>query len=382
MNKKTEKYLKGRFRDYYRLYENININKDKEREFAFIKWDDNMIRHKSKRNIGDINTYLSNKDYKHIYYSSARYKKPEKSEMDKKIRKGTDLIFDLDADHLERVNEEDITHSKMLKEVKKELKNLIEILEKNLNYNDYTIYFSGGRGYHIHIRKERIQKLTSDERKEITKYITIPNLKLEDLIKKGNSYQIKSDQINEIKHYGGWGKELKDESLNTLKQIKNSKNPQEKASQIKGIGKKKSKKIINNINRNIELLKLGLYDSNNIKKILENKLSEIKNNKTAHIDKPVTYDVNRLIRCPNSLHGKTGLKVTRIDNKEQLEKFKPFKDAVPERFKNNDLKVKITTEETETIGINEKLKIKPNEEKTLKEHKSIYLLLNEKAELP
>ncbi len=46
-----------------------------------------------------------------------------------------------------------------------------------------------------------------------------------------------------------------------------------------------------------------------------------------HVDPPVTTDVKRLIRLPDSLHGKTGLRVTRVPI-DRLEEFDPTVDAV------------------------------------------------------
>ncbi len=46
-----------------------------------------------------------------------------------------------------------------------------------------------------------------------------------------------------------------------------------------------------------------------------------------HIDPPVTADVKRLIRLPNSIHGKTGFRVTVVDL-DKLEGFDPLVDAV------------------------------------------------------
>ena len=46
-----------------------------------------------------------------------------------------------------------------------------------------------------------------------------------------------------------------------------------------------------------------------------------------HIDPPVTADIKRLIRLPNSLHGKTGLRVTPVSI-DRLEDFDPSIDAV------------------------------------------------------
>jgi Eukaryotic and archaeal DNA primase small subunit. len=45
------------------------------------------------------------------------------------------------------------------------------------------------------------------------------------------------------------------------------------------------------------------------------------------IDERVTVDIHRLIRFPNSIHGKTGLKVVPIKY-EDIYKFEPFRDAL------------------------------------------------------
>ena len=44
-------------------------------------------------------------------------------------------------------------------------------------------------------------------------------------------------------------------------------------------------------------------------------------------DEPVTADVRRLIRCPGSLHGGSGLRVTSLSLRD-LEDFDPLQDAV------------------------------------------------------
>ena len=44
-------------------------------------------------------------------------------------------------------------------------------------------------------------------------------------------------------------------------------------------------------------------------------------------DEPVTADVRRLIRCPGSLHGGSGLRVTPLTLRD-LEDFDPLQDAV------------------------------------------------------
>jgi DNA primase small subunit len=55
-------------------------------------------------------------------------------------------------------------------------------------------------------------------------------------------------------------------------------------------------------------------------------------------DEPVTSDIKRLIRLPSSLHGKTGFKVVPLE-REELDKFDPFRDAAPEAFGDRDVRV-------------------------------------------
>lgn len=378
MNKKTLKYLKGRFKDYYRLSSQINIPNLEQRELGFITWDDKMVRHKSKRRIGNIKSYVSNSSFKHMYYSSAKYKKPSERDMKEKERIKTDLIFDLDADHLNRVDENNISHPEMLKEVKKDLKNLVEIIEYDFNYRDFEIYFSGGRGYHLHIRNYEKNDLTSEEREELVSYIQGSNLSFEDILRESNKYNLLSEDINEIKNYGGWGRKTIEKSIDKLEKIKNSNKSRQKAREINGIGEKKSKELVNNINEELELLKLGLFRTNRVKKVVEEAFNDILKEKTANIDEPVTTDLNRLIRMPDSLHGKTGLKVTKV-NKNNLDNFKPFREAIPQNFRNNKIKVK-PKENIERI-LNKEINIEKEKVKELKEYDAIYLMLNDKVEL-
>lgn len=57
-----------------------------------------------------------------------------------------------------------------------------------------------------------------------------------------------------------------------------------------------------------------------------------------HIDPPVTADVKRLIRLPNSLHGKTGFVVRPVDL-DELEEFDPLTDALA--FGEEPVKVRV-----------------------------------------
>jgi DNA primase small subunit len=69
----------------------------------------------------------------------------------------------------------------------------------------------------------------------------------------------------------------------------------------------------------------------------------------APIDEPVTTDVNRLIRLPGSLHGGTGLVVTRID-RDGVDAFDPLVDAVPSTFRDQEIAVSVADPGLVEIG--------------------------------
>src|SRR2546428_1360589 len=92
--------------------------------------------------------------------------------MEEKGWLGADLVFDLDADHILRVK--GMAYEVMLEEVKSEVAKIVDqYLLADFGFDDDAILitFSGGRGYHIHVRDPRAWELHSHERPEIADYI-------------------------------------------------------------------------------------------------------------------------------------------------------------------------------------------------------------------
>ena len=90
------------FQDYYStrfaLKDFSSIDK---REFGFSFFDKKFVRHKVFSSILELKDFLSVSSPYNVYYSSAYYEYPD-LEMDQKDWIGSDLIFDIDADHLLR----------------------------------------------------------------------------------------------------------------------------------------------------------------------------------------------------------------------------------------------------------------------------------------
>ncbi len=99
----------------------------------------------------------------HVYSSSAKYENPDTFIMEykKKGWLGSDLIFDIDYDHLKKPT---------LKEARRQADKLLVILEDQLGFKKILYVDSGSRGFHIHIYDDCVQKLDNAERREIADF--------------------------------------------------------------------------------------------------------------------------------------------------------------------------------------------------------------------
>lgn len=279
-------YIKKKFYQYYSKHTPILPKRLKNREFAIvpIEFFPNfvMIRHLSFTSELELKKHILAKIPSHIYYSSAYYQRPYEDDMEKKGWIGADLIFDIDSDHLPIKTR---SMERALELAKRELKKLVTILRKDfgIREEDMRVFFSGGRGYHVHVFSDEYLKLSSIERREIIDYITLnsPNLDYNSNV----SRRLLSFTKRRLK---------RDEKLREKLRI----NPEE----LDG------KDVTRRLKRAIDLLK-----------------SEALIKLKIHIDAPVTADIRRLIRLPGSLHGKTGLRVTEV---EDIDSFDPLTESV------------------------------------------------------
>jgi DNA primase small subunit len=299
-----------------------------------------MVRHLGFEKREMIWNFLTERVPQHAYYSSAYYQHPDATKMPDKIWMGAELIFDLDSDHLP--NAEKMGYVESLIEVKKEFIKLIhEFLLADFGFQEkhMELYFSGGRGYHCHVKDPAILDLDSNERREIVDYIT--GRDLQDSL-------IFHEQATSRKSYGshsfvsgkslkmptpdqdGWKGRISRGIIDLVNEIKNSDNPEKKLEEY-GVSSHDAERLVQELSEErVRRIKDGLLDqSKTIRKFFLNSALR----KTAvslsagETDEPVTCDVKRLIRLPSSLHGKTGLKVVKIEV-DELKDFNPLRDAV------------------------------------------------------
>jgi len=364
MNVKSKNLLKSLFRQYYRRnMDRIFIPKNfANREFAFQLFDkQGMVRHLGFEKVEELRNFILENVPRHAYYSTAIYILPSASDMDEKGWLGAELVFDIDADHLDTPckyehdrwkclncgfegagpppdkcpkcgsqNIEKFTWvcKKCIEAAKNELIKLIEeflIPDLGFKVSDLLIVFSGHRGFHLHIQCEDCLKLTSEERREIVDYVKAIGLKVELLLPK---YKRRGEIIGIDLGEKGWRGKI------ARKIFEKVSLPNESIRET--VGDKAYTRLVENSEKIIREMSettpkwTTLYKSlgsKGLTKLVKTIVDEIK----CSVDEKVTIDTHRLIRLPGSLHGKTGLPVITLKGIGELEKFElkpelsPFK---------------------------------------------------------
>jgi DNA primase small subunit len=338
---RTLDFQKDAFRTYYESNPIELPDRFGRREFAFLFFGGKgMVRHLGFEKREDVWNFLEERVPQHAYYSSAYYQHPDAAKMIDKNWMGAELIFDLDSDHLP--NAEKMSYVESLHAVKKEFSKLVEefllgdfgFKEKNLE-----LYFSGGRGYHCHVKDPVVFDLDSNERREIVDYITGRDLQDSIIFHEevtgrksygGQSYASGKSLKMPTPDQDGWKGRISRGIIELVDEIMKSPDPEKKLLEY-GVSEKEAERLVSELSEErVQRIKDGMLDqTKTIRKFFLNSALR----KTAvsleagETDEPVTCDVKRLIRLPGSLHGKTGLQVVKI-TVDELEGFDPLKDAI------------------------------------------------------
>ena len=307
----VEDFIKKWFTTYYKdnIGDVIPPRSVSQREFGFIIFKGKtMVRHRGFKEPEELRRFIGDLIPADAYHSSAYYERPE-ADMDEKGWLGSDLIFDIDADHLSlpckrehdrwiclscgetgggnapeicprcggKIREETWICEECLNTAKGEVIKLIEFLTDDFGFSQEELHvnFTGHRGYHIHVISDTVTPLGREERKEIVDYITGTGVDL---------------SLLNPRSEGGFL-----DAPNWIRKI---------------LGKLSSK---------------GTTIKGKMRWIgaAQRVISEV----SVKVDTVVTTDVHRLIRIGGTLNSKTGMKVGKIPLK-RIDLFDPFKDAV------------------------------------------------------
>lgn len=336
-----------------------------EREFGFLLFRERiMVRHKAFLDFGAFADSLLSLIPSDVYYSTAYYKQPD-LEMDQKGWLGSDVVFDVDADHIdtpckethdmwlcskcketrrgkkpikcpkcgnEKLDEKAWLCDRCLIAAREEVLKLVEFLSEDfgIKSNEMHLFFSGHRGYHLHLISKSLKTLDDVQRKELVDYVIGLGL---DPAEQG-LYQ---DWVDN-KHPIVVGPDLTDPGwrgrlARGVYEILTESEPK----QLMELGFTRG--AVNQIVSERERIKTEwsrkmLWSSFQDKwrinekiwrNIVEKALTLVA--LPAKIDTVVTTDIHRLIRMPETLNGKTGFRAAFVDLK-RLEDFDPFTEPV------------------------------------------------------
>ncbi len=395
MNKKTKLFVRTKFEEYYSRAR-ISIPKDFwMREWGFVFLDHYfpeklvMRRHKSFATEKELVNYLRENAPAHAYHSAAIYKYPA-ADMANKGWLGADLIFDLDADHIVSETElQQYSYEDLLVQVKKETEKLIDFMLNDFGFHekDMELVFSGSRGYHIHIGTEEVRGLGSRERREIVDYVMATGLDMDslsvaDLKKERYSGEKRKRGILLVPE--GWGKRLRKGLIDFLHEIAEMEEEKaiEKLKQIGELKEKNARNIIkiakdDTVMVRIEKGQIPRFGKQIWEGITKAVTKTVRVKSADRVDEPVTSDIKRLIRLPNSLHGKSSLEVKPL-RIETFKAFNPLDDAVV--F--GDSPVEITVSRNSAIKLKgETYKVEQGEVVSVPEHVAVYFMCRGVAEI-
>jgi DNA primase small subunit len=348
------------FREYYNRVFSLSESFPtiEKREFGFASFENWMLRHKGFKNEEELTSFLQDFVPKDAYFSCAIYEAPD-AEMEKKGWLGADLIFDIDADHIptscDKIHDEwtcgdcgfvgkgiaptncpacnseklDVSTwpcEVCLASAKMETIKLLDMLIQDFGFskNEIRVFFSGHRGYHVHIGSESVRTFDAVARKEIVDYVsglgfevTIPGVSRNDWRRTSVLSNMSLDNF-------GWTRRIA-EGVHDF--ILNAKEKELVSMGLRG-------NVVQALLKNREIIIRNWNDSGALSAIRGvgpetwRKIVEFcARNQSAKIDTVVTTDIHRLIRLADALHGKTGFKKVGVPV-SGIEDFDPFKSAV------------------------------------------------------
>lgn len=364
---KNLKFLKNLFKKFYEQEGVLEeIPTVKYREFGFLTLETRtMVRHLSFEDCKGLVKFLREKVPADCYRSTAYYLNPSAPSMENKEWLGADLIFDIDADHIQtdckkrhdrwicldcgengngsapencpkcgskRLDEKTWFCSECLEAAKTETIKLLEFLNSDFGLTDreISVYFSGHRGYHIHVESEEFKLLDQDARREIVDYIT--GLGIDPLFH-GLRNIASEEELDRILRFSAWAERLMKNGYDIVLNY-----GFEDFVKI-GIKDKVASNIVKNRDKILELWWRGKFnqmieiDGRTWEKIF----FEAVRRGGVLIDTVVTADIHRLIRLEGTLHSKTGFRKVKVLG--DIEDFDPLKEAVV--FKSGEVKVHV-----------------------------------------
>ena len=320
-------FCKEKFREHYAKSRIISVPSCPSREFGVGFVDKIDFRHKSFSTNDLLADFLARDAPFYVSYSTARYELPEAKPMPKKGFLGADLVFDLDRqygeEHAEKHNAIFCLHC--LERARQDAQRFLEEIllgDFGFSKSGVSYNYSGSKGFHLHVRSDSVQQLSSDARKELCDYAAGFEVNAKTILSKsvleGKRTQHSLRGPSSSSH--GWGKKA------FLFAKSFCENATEKDFVEAGTKPKAAKQFVENRAAALQKMSQGNWDYiAGMEECFDALVEKCVAEQRIELDKPVSFDRSRLIRIPNSLHGDTGLLAKTLSS---LENFSPDKAAV------------------------------------------------------
>jgi len=349
----TEYFLRSKFRDFYKKNFVSEPPAIGQREFGIGTFGKKISnRHLAFAGSNDFNSFLRTETPFFVSYSSAYYKEPWKMPMSAKGFLCADLIYEFDADDLKTdcrrwhdswkcgcgaqgkgaiesctscgkpVKVEQWVCPECLEAVKKQLFRLVGFLEKDFGFSDgIEINFSGSKGYHLHVRSEKVKNLSQGARAELIDYIMGTGLEMENIGFFEHDKMLHCPRADSL----GWAKKLHD-SLVDFVSSTDAEHFAVAASTTNSFAEKalqKRAEMLKAIERGV-LLQVR---SGKNRELWDNIVKFLVEKERLCIDRQTSIDLHKILRVPETLHGGTGLVAKKLSF-NNLSGFNPLSDTI------------------------------------------------------
>jgi DNA primase small subunit len=208
----------------------------------------------------------------------------------------------------------------------------LDVLLRDFGFSEKEVhlFFSGHRGYHVHIESEAVESLDAMARKEIVDYVC--SLGFDAAL---HGLDDKSQGTLSLKDVGWRGRIAR----GIYEIVLNAKTEDYKKI---GLTKNIAETILKNkdaILKNLDEPRPAGIPSRVGPQTYRKLVEYSRKSQSARVDTVVTTDIHRLIRLPGTLHGKTGLKKVEFPI-AALDDFDPFKSALA--FRGGDATVVVS----------------------------------------
>jgi len=332
------------------------------REFGFGFQKKIDYRHKAFNGCEALRDFLVRETPRYVSCSAAYYDLPGARPMERKGYRGADLVFDLDTSYAHELHEHlELVCPYCLNRVKQDAQQLVEeflVKDFGLSSQEIWVNYSGSKGFHIHMQSQPVRELSAEARRQLLGYLTGEGVSLERILVKKQLGQGRFKLAGPTKASRGWPRKLYNTAHAFLEKCT------VKDLTERGARKVDANKIVENRAFLLKQVEEGNWDAMpGLRKVWANLLEAAKKLRGLEVDQGVTFDLARILRLEDSIHGDTGLVAKKAGGASELEKFDPLKHALsanPKQFAsvvpNSDLKFQLM-EQTFELKANEKVEV-------------------------